>query len=151
MPQSLANILVHTIFSTKDRRSFFRDKELRDELHRYLTGILTNLECSPIIVGGAEDHVHLFNCLSRTSNAAEMVKELKRGSSLWLKTKGAPLQEFAWQGGYGIFSVSFSQIDSVRSYIAGQEEHHCKISFQDELRQLLSLNEINFDERYLWD
>jgi REP element-mobilizing transposase RayT len=151
MPQSLAKILVHTVFSTKDRRPFLRDRSLREELHRYLGGILTNLDCQPIIVGGVEDHVHFLCALSRTRNPAEMVKEVKRGSSLWLKTKNADLQDFAWQGGYGIFSVGFSQIESVRSYIASQEKHHRKVSFQDELRQLLKRYEIEFDERYVWD
>ena len=80
-----------------------------------------------------------------------MVKEIKRGSSLWLKTKKTDLQDFAWQNGYGIFSIGFSQIGSVRDYIAGQQEHHRKISFQDEFRQLLMRYEIEFDERYLWD
>src|SRR6204780_4771524 len=97
MPQSLAKILVHTVFSTKDRRPFLRDLVLRDELHRYLGGILTNLDCQPIIVGGVEDHVHLLCALSRTCEAAEMVKEVKRGSSLWLKTKGSGLEDFSWQ------------------------------------------------------
>ena len=151
VPQSLAKILVHTVFSTKDRRPFLRDKPLRDELHRYLGGILTNLECQPIIVGGVEDHVHLLCALSRTCDAAAMVKEVKRGSSLWLKTKSPDLADFAWQNGYGIFSIGFSQIESVREYIAGQEEHHRKISFQNEFRQLLRRYEIEFDERYLWD
>jgi hypothetical protein len=89
--------------------------------------------------------------LSRTCEAAEMVKEVKRGSSLWLKTKSADLQDFAWQSGYGIFSVGFSQIESARDYIAEQEEHHRKVSFQDEFRQLLKRYEIEFDERYVWD
>ena len=80
-----------------------------------------------------------------------MVKEAKRGSSLWIKTKGRDLQDFAWQNGYGIFSIGFSQIESVRDYIAGQEEHHRKVSFQDEFRQLLRRYEIEFDERYVWD
>jgi REP element-mobilizing transposase RayT len=151
MPQSLANILVHTIFSTKDRHPFLRDLELREELHRYLGGILTNLACPPIIVGGVDDHVHLLNGLSRTCEPAAMVKELKRGSSLWLKTKGPKMKDFAWQSGYGIFSIGFSQIETARNYIAGQEEHHRKISFQDELRQLLQRYEIKFDERYVWD
>jgi putative transposase len=151
VPQSLAKILVHTVFSTKERRPLLRDKPLREEMHRYLGGILTNLECQPIIAGGVEDHVHLLCALSRTCNAADMVKELKRGSSLWLKTKGLKLSEFAWQSGYGIFSVGFSQIESVRDYIAGQEEHHRKVSFQDEFRQLLLRYEIEFDERYVWD
>ena len=151
MPQSLAKILVHTVFSTKDRRSFLRDKIPREELHRYLGGILTNLDCQPIIIGGVEDHVHLLCALSRTCEAATMVKEVKRGSSLWLKTKSADLADFAWQNGYGIFSIGFSQVESVRHYIAGQEENHREISFQDEFRQLLARYEIEFDERYVWD
>ena len=151
MPQSLAKILVHTVFSTKDRRPFFRDKSLRDELHRYLGGILTNHDCQPLIIGGVEDHVHLLSTLSRTCEAAEMVKEVKRGSSLWLKTKGSDLGDFAWQNGYGIFSIGFSQVEAVKHYIAGQEEHHRKVSFQVEFRELLRKYEIEFDERYVWD
>ena len=151
MPQSLAKILVHTVFSTKERRPFLRDRNLREELHRYLGGILTQHDCQPIIVGGVEDHVHILGTLARTCDAATMVKELKRGSSLWLKTKGDDLQDFAWQNGYGIFSIGFSQIGAVRDYIAGQEEHHRKVTFQDELRALLRRYEIEFDERYVWD
>jgi REP element-mobilizing transposase RayT len=151
MPQSLAKILVHTVFSTKERRPFLRDKSLREELHRYLGGILANHGCQPVIVGGAEDHVHILAMLSRTVTAAETVKEVKRGSSLWLKTKGPDLDGFAWQNGYGIFSVGFSQVETVRDYIAGQEEHHRKVSFQDEFRSLLRKYEIKFDERYVWD
>jgi putative transposase len=151
MPQSLAKILVHTVFSTKERRPYLRDKALREELHHYLGGILTNLDCQPIIAGGVEDHVHILCALSRTCEAAAMVKEVKRGSSLWVKTKNPDMQDFAWQSGYGIFSVSFSQMASVRDYIAGQEEHHRKVSFQDEFRQLLRRCQIDFDERYVWD
>jgi putative transposase len=151
MPQSLAKILVHTVFSTKERRPFLRDPALRDELQRYLGGIVAHLDCQPIIVGGVEDHVHLLCALSRTCEPAELVKEVKRGSSLWLKTKDADLHDFAWQNGYGMFSIGFSQIEAVRNYIAGQEEHHRKISFQDEFRQLLHRYDIAFDERYVWD
>jgi REP element-mobilizing transposase RayT len=151
VPQSLAKILVHTVFSTKDRRPFLRDKSIRDELHRYMGGILTNLNCQPIIVGGVEDHVHLLCALSRTCDAAEMVKEVKRGSSLWLKTKSPALADFAWQNGYGIFSIGQSQIDATTAYIAAQPEHHRKITFQDEFRKLLKRYRIEFDERYVWD
>jgi REP element-mobilizing transposase RayT len=151
MPQSLAMILLHTVFSTKDRRPFLRDRSLREELHRYMGGILTRLDCQPIIVGGIDDHVHLLCALSRTCEPASMVKEVKRGSTLWLKTKNQNLRDFAWQQGYGIFSIGFSQIKSVRDYIAGQEEHHRKVSFQDEFRQLLRRYEIEFDERFVWD
>jgi REP element-mobilizing transposase RayT len=151
MPQSLAKILVHAVFSTKDRRPFLRDKNLREELHRYLGGVLNQLDCQPVIAGGVEDHVHFLCALSRTCTAAEMVKEAKRGSSLWLKTKSPDLHDFAWQNGYGIFSVGFSQVQAVKNYIAGQEEHHRKVSFQDEFREFLKRYEIEFDERYVWD
>jgi REP element-mobilizing transposase RayT len=151
MPQSLAKILVHTVFSTKDRRPLLRDHGIREELHRYIGGILNQLDCQPVIVGGVENHVHMLCALSRTCQAAEMVKEMKRGSSLWLKTKSADLFDFAWQRGYGIFSIGFSQIKTVQNYIARQEEHHRKVSFQDEFRELLKRYEIEFDERYVWD
>jgi REP element-mobilizing transposase RayT len=150
MPQSLAKILVHTIFSTKERRPFLRDKSLR-----YLGGILAHHDYQPLnqplIIGGTEDHVHILSRLPRTGNAADMVKEAKRGSSLWLKTKSPDLHDFAWQNGYGIFSVGFSQVETVRHYIAGQEEHHRKVSFQDEYREFLKRYEIDCDERYVWD
>jgi len=151
MPQSLAKILVHAVFSTKDRRPFLHDKILREELHRCLGGILANRDCQPIIVGGVADHVHFLATLSRTCEAAEMIKEAKRGSSLWLSTQTADLRDFAWQTGYAIFSIGFSQVVMVRNYIAGQEEHHQKVSFQDELRDFLKRYEIEFDERYVWD
>jgi len=114
MPQSLAKILIHTVFSTKDRRPFLRDKSLREELHRYIGGILTNHDCQPIIIGGVEDHVHILSTLSRTCQAAEMLKEAKRGSTLWLKTKSPDLRDFGWQNGYGIFSIGSSQVETVR-------------------------------------
>lgn len=151
MPQSLAKILVHTVFSTKDRRPLLRDPLIREELHRYLGGILTQLDCQPLIIGGVADHVHLLSTLARTGTAADMVKEVKRGSSLWLKTKSPDLHDFAWQNGYGIFSIGYSQVAAVRKYIAGQEAHHRQVSFQDEFREFLKRYEVEFDERYVWD
>jgi REP element-mobilizing transposase RayT len=151
MAQSLSKILAHTVFSTKDRRRFLREESLRDELHRYLGGILVKLGCQPVIVGGVEDHVHMLSTLSRTCQVAEMVKEAKRGSSLWLKTKKPDLHDFAWQNGYGAFSIGFSQIGAARKYIAGQEAHHRRVSFQDEYRDFLRRYDVEFDERYVWD
>jgi putative transposase len=151
MPQSLAKILVHAVFSTKERRPFLRDLALRNELHHYLGGILKRLECQPIIVGGIEDHVHLLASLSRTCQVAEMVKEVKRGSSIWLKERVPTLRDFAWQNGYGIFSIGFSQLEDVRHYVATQEEHHRKLSFQDEFRRLLQRYQVSYDEKYVWD
>jgi putative transposase len=151
MPQSLAKVLIHTVFSTKHREPFLIDVDLRAELHRVLGGILSKLGCQPIIVGGVEDHVHLLSSLSRTVEIAEMVKEVKRSSSLWIKEEHAGLREFAWQNGYGAFSIGFSQIPNAREYIANQVEHHRHMSFQDEFRSLLVKYEIEFDERYVWD
>jgi putative transposase len=151
MSQSLAKVLIHVVFSTKDRRPFLRDTGLRAELHRYIGGILNQLDCQSLVVGGVEDHVHALACLSRTRTVAEMVKEVKRGSSLWIKESDPMLAEFAWQSGYGSFSIGFSQIAAVRRYIGAQEEHHRKQSFQDEFRQFLQRYEIAYDERYVWD
>jgi REP element-mobilizing transposase RayT len=120
-------------------------------MHRYLGGILNKLGCKPVIVGGVEDHVHLLAALARTCDAAEMVKEVKRGSSLWIKERDRSLSDFAWQGGYGIFSIGFSQLEDVKRYIAGQEEHHLKHTFQDEFRLLLKRYELAYDEQYVWD
>jgi REP element-mobilizing transposase RayT len=115
MPQSLSKILVHTVFSTKERRPYLRNPNLRQELHCYLGGILSHLECPPIRVGGTEDHVHVLSSLGRTCEPAVMVKELKRGSSLWIKSQDASLRDFAWQNGYGMFSIGFSQVETVRT------------------------------------
>ena len=151
MSQSLAKIIIHTVFSTKERIPFLRDSDLRRELHKYLGGILKHQDCQPIIVGGVEDHVHLLSTLSRTCEPARMVKEVKRSSSVWIKGRVPDLSDFAWQNGYGIFSIGFSQIDQVREYIQGQEEHHRRVLFQEEFRLFLKKYGIGFDERYVWD
>ena len=151
MPQSLAKILLHVVFSTKERRPFLRDLALREEMHRYLGGILAGIDCPSIIGGGVKDHVHLLCVLSRTCTPADMVKEVKRSSSLWIKKRAPECADFAWQNGYGIFSIGSSQIEEVRRYIAGQEEHHRKTTFQDEFRRLLQRYAVTFDEAYVWD
>ena len=151
MSQSLSKVLVHAVYSTKDGRPFLHDPVIRDEMHRYIGGILIKLGCQPVIVGGAEDHVHLLFALARTCTLADVIKETKRVSSGWIKPKSAELFEFAWQSGFGTFSVGYSQLDSVRAYIARQESHHRRVSFKDEFRRMLSNYEIAFDERYVWD
>ena len=102
-------------------------------------------------MGGVEDHVHWLCGLARTRPPAEVVKEVKRGSSLWIKEREPTLADFAWQNGYGMFLIGFSQVETVRRYIQGQEEHHARIPFADEFRALLLRCEIAFDERYVWD
>jgi putative transposase len=149
--QSLANVLVQIVFSTKERHALLQNHNLCMEMHRYIAGISANLECPAIIVGGATDHVHLLASQSRTITMADWVKELKRASSLWAKRKSPQGDLFQWQVGYGAFSVSQSQKERVREYIQSQEEHHRRLSFQDELRQLLIKHGIVFDEQYVWD
>ena len=151
MPQSLSAVYIHLVFSTKERRPFLRDEKTSDALHAYLGGISKQLGCPPLIIGGAEDHVHLLARFGRTITQAEWVKELKRVSNLWLKGKGHEFADFEWQGGYADFSVSQSNLEHVKEYIANQQAHHRKLNFQDELRALFRRHHIEWDERYIWD
>lgn len=151
MPQSLSAVYVHLVFSTKDRRPFLRDRVVRAALHEYLGGISKQLECPPVIVGGVEDHIHLLARFGRTLTQAEWVKELKRVSNRWLKEKPRDYADFGWQSGYADFSVSQSNLEAVKEYIARQEERHQKIGFQDELRAFLRKHGLAWDERHVWD
>lgn len=147
MPQSLARVLIHLVFSTKNREPTI-GPNIRPELHAYLGGILDKLGCSPLRVGGTADHVHILFALSRTLAIADAVEETKKGSSKWMKRERA---DFWWQAGYGVFSVAQSQVATVTGYIERQEQHHRVLSFQEEFRQLLSRYQLPYDERYVWD
>lgn len=116
-----------------------------------LGSIANRLRCPPRQVGGVADHVHLLVQLDRSVSQADLIKELKRASNLWIHERFPELQKFAWQAGYGAFSVSTSNLESVRRYIEGQEEHHRHVSFQEEYRAFLKKHELAFDERYVWD
>ena len=151
MSQSLSIVYVHLVFSTKERRPFLRDQKIREASHAYLGESSKRLDCPPILVGGVEDHVHILARFGRTITQAEWVKELKRVSNQWLKEQGPDCADFAWQGGYADFSVSQSNLEQVTNYIAHQEEHHRKMTFQDELRALLRKHKQEWDERYVWD
>ena len=148
MPQSLARVLIHLVFSTKNREPMIA-RDIRPELHRYLGGILDKLGCPPLRGGGTVDHVHVLFSLSRTRAIAEVVEEAKKGSSKWMKQHGHP--DFWWQAGYGAFSVAQSQLSTASRYIEHQEEHHRTRSFQEEFRQLLGRYQLSYDERYVWD
>jgi REP element-mobilizing transposase RayT len=148
MAQSLARVIVHLVFSTKQRSPVLTD-DVRAELHPYLVGVLRNHDCPPIQVGGVEDHVHLLFGLSRTMTIAQVAERVKTSSAKWIKSKWPG--DFAWQGGYGAFSVGAREKDGVVAYIRNQEAHHRKVSFQDELRSILDQAGVEFDERYLWD
>jgi len=150
MSQSLAKNLVHLIYSTKERRAFLEDC-VREELHRYSAGILQDLESPALIINSVSDHIHILLNLHRTRALAVVVMEVKRGTSKWIKTKGAQFALFQWQNGYGAFSVSQSAVAEVYEYIAKQPEHHKKLTFQEEFRRFLQRHELQFDERYVWD
>ncbi len=151
MPQSLAKVYLHLVFSTKDRAPFLSNRGLRQETHAYLAGACRQLGSPSLIVGGVEDHVHILCYMSRTLSIADLIKETKRESSKWIKAKDDTLSDFRWQGGYGAFSISPSHVDDLRNYIANQKKHHRHESFQDELRRLLRKYDVEYDEKYVWD
>ncbi len=150
MSQSLSVVYLHLVFSTKLRTPFLYDRSLRMTLHAWLGAASERLGCPSVIVGGAEDHVHVLARMSRTITQADWVKELKRVSSIWIKEHDQLLAEFAWQSGYAVFSVAFSDLATVSTYIANQEAHHNGQGFQDELRSLLRSHNEPWDERYVW-
>jgi putative transposase len=151
MPQSLSAVYVHLVFSTKLREAFLRDRAVREQLHTQLGAISKALGCAPLLIGGVEDHAHLLCRLARTITQADWVKELKRVSNNWAKRQGADYRNFEWQSGYAVFSVSKSNLAEVQQYIASQERHHRRVSFQEEIRALLRRHGLEFDEQYLWD
>ena len=151
MPQSLSHVVLHTVFSTKERFPFFQNLPFRADVHAYLGGCAKTLNCLPIRIDGVADHVHLLTTLARTICIADFVKEVKRVSCDWIHERGAEWTKFHWQAGYATFSVSESKVAEVIRYIESQEAHHRRQSFQDEYREFLRKHEIVFDERYVWD
>ena len=120
-------------------------------MHAYLGGVCNAMESQVLIVGGVADHVHILCALSRNYSMAKLIEEIKRNSSKWIKSKGGKLSKFAWQNGYGVFSVSHSQAEYVKRYIAGQKEHHKKKPFKNEFRECLVQHQLEYSERYVWD
>lgn len=150
MSQSLAQILVHIVFSTKERFPFFEDT-VESELFAYLGDTLKRAGGVPFKINGTADHVHIFSSMPKTVALSKYIEEIKRNSSRWIKTKGSHYEKFSWQNGYGAFSVSSSQKGAVIDYIVNQKEHHQKLTFKEEFLAFLEKYEIQYDERYLWD
>ncbi|MCW8129291.1 MAG: transposase [Planctomycetota bacterium] len=148
MGQSLANVMVHLVFSTKNRAATIH-ADMEAPLHRYMSGIARNLESPALSVGGMADHVHLLCVLSKNLAIAELVLKLKRESSVWAKKQG--VADFYWQGGYGAFSIGASGRAQAVAYIRNQKKHHQKLSFQEEFRAILAKYRVAYDERYVWD
>ena len=150
MPQSLSQVILHIVFSTKDRRPWL-DPDVRPRMHAYLATVCRDCRCEAYRVGGVADHVHIAARLARTISQSELLEKIKKTSSAWIKTQGTDYEHFFWQGGYGAFSIGFSQLDDLMRYIDNQESHHKTKTFQEEYRELLQKYNVSFDERYVWD
>jgi len=151
MSQSLVQIYVHIVFSTKDRVAFLHDLAFRERVHAYLAGICNQQDCPALIVGGVADHVHLLCRLGKQIDISSLIREMKRDSSSWVKQEQASLNLFYWQGGYGAFSISPSHVPALTRYIQNQEQHHKKETFQEEFRRICAKYGVPIDERYVWD
>lgn len=150
MPQSLAKLATHITFSTKHRHPFI-DAVVEKSLYAYLGTVCKEMDCIPIKIGGHTDHVHILCLLSRKMALMDVLEEIKKRSSKWIKGEGEFYKKFYWQEGYGAFSVNATEIEKVIDYIENQHEHHKKITFQDEFRAFLKKYKIDYDERYVWD
>jgi len=150
MPQSLAKNLIHIVFSTKNRESILPES-VREPLCLYASAVLRDLDSHVIAINAWRDHVHILFTLSRNYSLARVVMEVKRATSMWIKTQGNGFTKFHWQSGYGAFSIGQSGVDEVTTYIANQAEHHQVKTFEEEFRSFLKRYQIEFDERYVWD
>lgn len=149
MAQSLSKIYLHVVFHVKYTSPTI-EEEHWERVHNYIGGLVNTRGCHVLCVGGVENHVHVLLMFSRTETVAYVVEEMKRNSSRWIKTISPQYEDFAWQGGYGVFSVSQSQIHKVVRYIEKQKEHHRKHSFQEEYLEFLRLHDIEYDEKYVF-
>ncbi len=150
MPQSFSAIHIHLIFSTKNRLPLITSN-IAPALHAYLSTVCRAMNCPTTIVNGTSDHVHILCSLSRTVPVCDLVEEVKKRSSKWIKTQGEALSQFQWQVGYGAFSIGQSGIKDLRQYITNQAKHHRHRSFQDECRALLAKYGVEPDEQHMWE
>ena len=150
MARTLIEVSLHIVFSTKHRANIIHP-EIEAELHRYIAGIIANLDSRCIAVNGTDNHVHSLVSLGKTMAISNLVREVKKGSTSWLKRREAVSRDFSWQDGYGGFSVGRSELPAVRRYIAAQKEHHRRVSYDEELVSLLDEHGVAYDARYLCD
>lgn len=151
IPQSLANVVLHIVYSTKRRDPVLRDGELRNQRYAYTATVLRIQVDSPAIaISGTDDHMHVLSNLSCKCAIMDVVKAAKTETSMWLKKQSAPLRDFERQADYGAFSVSKSNVAPSRQYVEHQKEHHQKMTFQDEFRELCRRHGLEMDERYVW-
>lgn len=149
MAQTLTSLLVHVIFSTKNRADLI-PPEIEPKLHAYLGGIAKGKGCVALGIGGTANHVHLLVSMSKNLALSDLMEDLKKDSSKWIKTQAAGLGDFYWQEGYGAFSIGQSGVGDLKDYIAGQHERHRSVSFREEFVAFLRKYDVRFDERYVW-
>ncbi len=150
MPQSLTKIYAHLVFSTKNRQPILNEA-IRPRVHAYLATLIRNLDSPWCMVGGVSDHVHILFDIGKKIAPVEVVEQVKRESSKFIKTLGTDYEKFYWQRGYGMFSVSPKDRDEAEAYVRNQEGHHQSRTFQDEYRAMLVQYGIDFDEQHVWD
>ena len=150
MAQSLVKVVLHIVFSTKNREHWIEDS-IRSGLHAYLAGACRAVSSEAYRVGGTDNHVHIACTLPRTLTVSKLLEEIKKSSSAWVKKQDDKFRSFAWQAGYGVFSVGESQVPVLLRYIDNQQEHHRSSTFEEEFLNLLNRYGIKYDERYLWD
>jgi len=149
MPQSLVKILVHMVWSTKDRIRVIAP-EIEPQLFGYIGGIISNNKGKLIAAGGDADHIHILASVGRI-DIGVLIGDIKRDSSKWIKKQDLAFQRFYWQKGYGAFSIGQSQVPEVTQYILTQKEHHRRFAFEDEFRALCARYEVEIDERFCWE
>lgn len=149
MANTYINILIHTVFSTKNRDPWL-SSSLRERLYPYVCGIARENSLKVLCIGGTDNHTHILLSLNSTISIAKAIQFIKGGSSKWIHETFPEQKLFSWQEGYGAFSIGISNVDETKKYIENQEKHHSKESFCDEYLRFLRKNNINFDEKYLW-
>jgi Transposase and inactivated derivatives len=149
MAQSLSKLFVHIIYHIKTTSAKIRTED-KNDLYAYMGAIIKSNDSIPILINGVDDHVHILCVMSKNIALSKLIEEIKGNSSHWIKTFQPYYKNFAWQGGYGGFSVSPSLHDKTKKYIENQEEHHKKMTFQEEYLMFLKEYGIEYDERYVW-
>jgi putative transposase len=150
MSQSLSSVLIHLVFSTKNREPFITPA-IETELHPYMAKVFRERKSPSLAIDGTNDHIHILFSLARVTTIADIVEEVKTSTSKWIKTKGREFRNFHWQRGYGAFSIGQSNVASLKRYITSQKQHHRRLTFQDEYRKFLKAYGIDYDEEYIWE
>ena len=150
MPQSLSKIYVHVVFGTKHRVPWLIER-VRPELYAFMAGSLKLVDSQPVRIGGMPDHTHLVFRLSKTYALSKVIERVKTDSSLWIKNRGQNFEDFAWQNGYGAFSIGQSGLDSTVRYVVNQQTHHQRFSFKEEMRQIFLAHQLEYNEKYFWE